>query len=329
MRLYRTSFRPALFAALLVASMIVSVARAADISYPTRPVKLIVGFTPGGATDALARLMATKLASSMGQPWIVENRGGAGGNIATTSVVGAAPDGYTVLFALDTQLTTNPSLYKLPYNVQEALSPVTMLAKFENVLMVSPTVPAQNFQDFIALAKKNPKLFSYASSGVGGTLHLASEMLKNRTGIEMLHVPYKGAVPAISGVLSGDTQVMVGAIPSTLPYVKSGQMRGLATTGLKRSPLTPTLPTIAESGYPGFESIGWFALLVPAGTPSNIIAKIREGALKALEDPEVRATMLSRGLDAQSTTPAELAARIKVETTSIAELVKKLGIIPE
>lgn len=326
---FRRAARAYTFAALLAAGMGAGVAQAADPSYPTRPVRMVVGFTPGGTTDALARLMATRLAAAMGQPWLVENRGGAGGNLGTAAVVGAAPDGYTVMFALDTQLTANPSLYKLAFDVQTALQPVTMLAKFENVLTVSPSVPAQNLQELVALVKKHPERFNYASSGVGGTLHLASEMFKNQAGIEMRHVPYKGAVPAITGVLSGETQVMIGAIPSTLSHVNSGRLRALATTGAKRSPLTPNLPTVAESGYPGFESIGWFALAVPTGTPAGIVTKIRDEALKILDDPEFRATMAARGLEAQSSTPAELVTRIKMETAAIAEVVKRVGILPE
>lgn len=327
--LFRRPFRCRHLLAFLGMCMAASVAQAADAAYPNRPVRLVVGFTPGGATDALARLIAPKLAESMGQPWIVDNRGGAGGNLGTEAVVRAAPDGYTVLFALDTQLTANPSLYKLPFNVQTGLRPVTMVAKFENVLVVNSALPAQNLQEFVASAKRDPDVLNYGSSGIGSTLHLASEMFKSRTGIEMRHVPYKGAAPALAAIVGGEIQAMVGAIPSTMPHIKSGKLRALATTGAKRNALTPDLPTVAESGYPGFESIGWFALMVPVGTPKDVVDRIRNETLKVLEDSDVRATMSTRGLDVQPSTPEELTLRIQAETAAVAEIIRKVGIRPE
>lgn len=327
--LFRRPFRLRHLVAFLGLGMLAGVAHAADAAYPNRPVRLVVGFTPGGATDALARLIAPKLAESMGQSWIVDNRGGAGGNLGTEAVARAAPDGYTVLFALDTQLTANPSLYKLPFDVQADLLPVTMLAKFENVLVVNSAVPAHNLQDFVALAKKDPDALNYGSSGIGSTLHLASEMFKSRTGIDMRHIPYKGAAPALAAIIGGEIQAMIGAIPSTMPHIKAGKLRALATTGAKRSALTPDLPTVAESGYPGFESIGWFALAVPAGTPRDVVDRIRTEALKALESADVRAAMSARGLDVLSSTPEELALRIQAETAAVAEIIRKVGIRPE
>jgi len=316
-------------AALTAAFAVMNAAQASESTYPNQPTRLVVGFTPGGTTDMLARLLATKIAESTGQAWIVENRGGAGGNLATGAVSRAAPDGYTVLFALDTQLTANPNLYKLPFNVETDLQPVTLLAKFENVLFVNRDLPVNSVNELVELAKKSPDTLNYASSGVGGTLHLATEMFKHRAGIEIGHVPYKGAAPAFTSILSGETQVMIGAIPSTLPYITSNQVRPLATTGLKRSPLVPDVPTISEAGYPDFESIGWFALAVPAGTPATIIEKIRSEALKALEDPEVRTAMEKRGLEPMTGTPEEMAQRIRNEHALIKEVVERVGIRPE
>lgn len=309
--------------------MVMNPLQAAETDYPNQPTRLIVGFTPGGTTDMLARLLASKIAESTGQSWVVENRGGAGGNLGTGTVVRAAPDGYTVLFALDTQLTANPNLYKLPFSVEKDLQPVSLLAKFENVLFVNRDLPVRNVAELVELARKNPDQLNYASSGVGGTLHLATEMFKHRAGIDIRHVPYKGAAPAFTSILSGETQTMIGAIPSTLPYINSNQVRALATTGLKRSLLLPDVPTISESGYPDFESIGWFALAVPTGTPAMIIDKLRAEALKALKDPEIRSAMEKRGLEPLTSTPEEMAERIRTEHAIIKEVVNRVGIRPE
>ena len=299
---------------------------AAEPAYPTRPVRLLVGFPPGGSTDALARIVTPKLGDAMGQNWVVDNRGGAGGNLAAETAAHANPDGHTVFLALSTQLTASPSLYKLPFNVEKDLQPITMLATHEHIVLVHPNVPAKTFKELVALAKQKPGALNYASSGVGGSLHLAAELLKRRAGFEMTHIAYKGAGPAIAGVLAGEAPVMVGAVPSTLAYVTSGRLRALATTGAKRHKVTAELPTVAELGYPGFENIAWFGLFVPSGTPAGIVQRIRDETLKALQHPEVQSTMSRLGLDRETSTPAELAARIKAETAQLAVVIKEAGI---
>lgn len=316
-----------LLAALL--SLFIGIVQAAEPPYPTRPIRLLVGFPPGGSTDALARIITPKLGDSMGQNWIVDNRAGAGGNLAAETAAHANPDGHTVFLALNTQLTASPSLYKLPFNVQKDLQPITTLATHEHIVLVHPSVPVKTFKELIALAKQKPGALNYASSGIGGSLHLAAELLKRRAGFEITHIAYKGAGPAIAGVLAGEAPVMIGAVPSTYTYVTSGRLRALATTGAKRHKVTADLPTVAELGYPGFENIAWFGLFVPSGTPTSIVERIRRESLKALDQPDVQSTMARLGLDRETSTPAELAARIQAETAQLAAVIKEAGIRPE
>ena len=301
-------------------------AQAAGASYPNRPVKVIVPFAPGGASDALARIVSSKLSDTMGQTWIVENLGGAGGNLAAERAANAAPDGYTVFLGLNTIQTVNPTLYKLSFNMAERLEAVTMLATADHILIVNPSVPAKTLEEFIALAKQKPGYFNYASAGVGSSLHLAMELFMKRTGIEMVHIPFKGGGPAAAAVLSGQTQVMLGTISSTIPYLKAGRIRPLANTAAKRASLLPDVPTVAESGYPGFEFIAWFAFLVPRGTPKVIIQRIRSESIKALKDPDVQTAMARLGLEPDSSTPEELAARIKMETIMWTRVIKDADI---
>ena len=239
-----------------------SIAHGAD-SYPIRPSRLLVPFAPGGGADALARIITPKLHEALGQPWVVDNRGGAAGNLAAETVARAAPDGYTVFLGFGTVLTVNPSLYKLPYSVEKDLQPVTTLATAQYILVLHPSVPAGTLKEFIAVAKQKPGAFNYASAGVGSPLHLAAELFKKRAGINMVHLAYKGGGPAAAAVLGGEAQVLFGSVASSMPQVKAGRLKALATTGLKRSKVAPELPTIAESGFPGFDVSSWYALLVP------------------------------------------------------------------
>lgn len=300
--------------------------QAAGATYPNRPVKLIVPFAPGGASDALARIISSKLSETMGQTWIVENRGGAGGNLAAERSANAAPDGYTVFLGLNTIQAVNPTLYKLSFNMAERLEAVTMLATADHILIVHPSVPANTLEEFIALAKQKPGYFSYASAGVGSSLHLAMELFMKRVGIEMVHVPFKGGGPAAAAVLSGQPQVMLGTISSTISYLKAGRIRPLANTATKRASLLPDVPTVAESGYPGFEFIAWFAFLVPSGTPKAIMQRIRGESIKALKDPGVQTAMARLGLEPESSTSEELAARIKMETIMWSRVIKDANI---
>ena len=304
-------------------------AAAADDNYPTRPVRLLVPFAPGGGADALSRIITPKMHDALGQAWVVDNRGGAAGNIAAETVAKAAPDGYTALMGFSTVLTANPSLYKLPYSVTKDLQPVTLLATAQYILVIHPSVAATNLKDFIALAKQKPGSLNYASAGVGSPLHLAAELFKKRAGIDMAHLAYKGGGPAAVAVLAGEAQVLFASVASSVPQIKAGKLKALATTGIKRSKVAPDLPTIAESGFPGFEVSSWYALLVPAKTPAAIVNKIRGAAIKAVELPDVQEAMSRQGLDVETSTPQELAARMSAETAVWAGVIKDAGIKAE
>jgi len=304
-------------------------AAAADDNYPTRPVRLLVPFAPGGGADALSRIITPKMHDALGQAWVVDNRGGAAGNIAAETVAKAAPDGYTALMGFSTVLTVNPSLYKLPYSVTKDLQPVTLLATAQYILVIHPSVAATNLKDFIALAKQKPGSLNYASAGVGSPLHLAAELFKKRAGIDMAHLAYKGGGPAAVAVLAGEAQVLFASVASSIPQVKAGKLKALATTGTKRSKVVPELPTIAESGFPGFDVSTWYALLVPARTSAAIVNKIRGAAIKAVELPDVQEAMSRQGLDVETSTPQELAARMSAETAMWAGVIKDAGIKAE
>jgi tripartite-type tricarboxylate transporter receptor subunit TctC len=301
-------------------------APAADPTYPTRSIRMVLGFAPGGALDTTARILSRKLGEAMGQTWVVDNRPGAGGNLAGDIVARAPADGYTVLLAVDSQLTMNPTLTKMQFDVENDLQPVTMLATVDQLLLVNPAVPAKSLDELIALAKQNPGKLNYASSAVGSSLHIGGELLKKRAGIDMVHVPYKGGGPAAAALISGEVQVMMGSLGSTIGHVKAGRVRAIASTGAKRSRVLPDLPTIAESGYPGFQAEAWFALMLPAGTPPTILERIRNETLKVLQDTEVQASMAANGLNQVTSTPAELAARIKADTAQWAAVIKDAGI---
>jgi len=303
-----------------------AVAQAADAAYPTRPVRLVVPFAPGGGVDATARIVAPKLSESMGQNWVVDNRTGAAGNIGSEIVAHSNPDGYTVLLALDTQLTANPSLYHLPFSVEKDLQPVVILAVSDQIVVVHPGVPAKTLKEFIALAKQKPGQFRHGSAGVGSSNHLAAELFKKTTGIDVVHVPYKGAGPALAAILTGEIQMNVSSTASTLPFIKSGRLRALASTGAKRGKALPDVPTVAESGYPGFEAIQWYGLVVPHATSKSIVTRIHQDSLKALQNPEVRTSMDRLGLEQDPGTPEALVARIRKETATWAAIIKQAGI---
>jgi len=298
-------------------------------AYPVRPVRLLVPFAPGGGADSLSRIITPKLHDALGQAWVVDNRGGAAGNIAAETVAKAAPDGYTALMGFNTVLTVNPSLYKLPYSVARDLQPVTLLATAQYILVTHPSVAAATLKDFIALAKQKPGSLNYASAGVGSPLHLAAELFKKRSGIDMVHLAYKGGGPSAAAVLAGEAQVLFASVASSIPQIKAGRLKAFATTGTKRSKVAPELPTIAESGFPGFDVSSWYALLVPTGTSPAIVNRIRGAAIKAVELPDVQEAMSRQGLEVETSTPQELAAKIKAETAVWAGVIKEAGIKAE
>ena len=310
-------------AALAVAAMPV---QAGQSAYPTRPVRLVLGFGAGGGTDLLARTIAPKLSEALGQTWVVDNRTGASGNLSTEIVARASPDGHTVLMVLNTQLTANPSLYKLPFDVQRDLQPITSLGSSDQMIVVHPSVPATTLKEFIALAKQKPGAFNYASTGVGSVDHLGTELLNKRAGIKLVHVTYKGGGQAGAALLAGEVQMRIGAAASTIPTVQSGRLRALAIASGKRSRLLPDLPTVAELGYPGFEVNVWYALFVPAKTPHGIVERIRTQTINALQAADVQAQLDRAGVNPLTSTPAELATRIRAETDVLAALIKELDI---
>jgi tripartite-type tricarboxylate transporter receptor subunit TctC len=319
-------FRTLTTLVLLTVGTRAELASAADSTYPNRPIRVVVANAPGGGIDAAARILAPKLTEGMGQPWIIDNRAGAAGNVGAEIVARASPDGYTALVCTSTLLTVNPSLYKMPFSVQRDLQPVTVLGSGEQVVVVHPSVPAKTLQELISLAKKKPGALNYGSAGVGTAIHLGAALLNIRAGIDMKEVPYKGGGPAAAAVLSGEVQVLVGTVASTISFLQAGRLRALATTGAKRSKLLPDLPTVAESGYPGFEASVWYALLVPAATPKYIAERMRSETVTVLQQPDVQAAMARQGLEPEPSTPAELAARIRNESATWAALIKKVGI---
>jgi tripartite-type tricarboxylate transporter receptor subunit TctC len=297
--------------------------------YPTKPIRLLVPFAPGGGADTLARILTPKLSEAMGQQWVVDNRSGAAGNIAAETVARAAPDGYTAFMGFSTVLTVNPTLYKLSFDPSRDFAPVTLLATAQYLLVVHPSVPASSVQELVALAKQKPNSLNYASAGVGSPLHLAGELFQKRAGIKLTHVPYKGGGPAAAAVLSGEAQMIFGSVASSLPHVKAGKLRALATTGLKRSKVAPEVPTMAESGFPGFEVTSWYAFLLPAGTPAAIVKRIGDEAARALQRPDVQHVMAGQGLEAETSTPKALASRIATERKTWAEVIRSAGIKAE
>ena len=310
----------------LLAPLALAAQAAAPADYPSRPIRLLVPFAPGGGADTLARIITPKLAESMGQQWVVDNRGGAAGNIAAETVARAAPDGNTVFMGFSTVLTVNPSLYKLAFDPVKDLKPVTLLATAQYILVVNPGVQAASVKELVALLKQKPRSLNFASAGVGSPLHLASELFQKRAGVEMTHIPYKGGGPAAAAVLGGEAHVIFASVASSLPQVKAGRLRALATTGLKRSKVVPDLPTMAEQGFPGFDVTTWYALMVPGPTPPTLVTRLRDEAIKALQRTDVQQVMAGQGLEAETSTPRELAARIAEESRTWAEVIRAAGI---
>ena len=301
-------------------------AQAADPAYPTRPIRLLVPFAPGGGSDTTARILTPKLHEAMGQAWVVDNRGGAGGNLAAEIVAKANPDGYTVFLGFNTVLTVNPTLYKLNFSMEKDLVPVTLLATAQYIMVLHQSVPANNLKEFIALAKQKPGAYNFSSGGMGTPLHLAAELFSKRAGIKMVHVAYKGGSPAAAALLGGEVQVLFGSIAASMPHVKSGRLKAFATTGVRRSKVAPDLPTMIELGFPGFDVGSWYAFLVPANTPPVVVRRLRDEALKVISIPDVQQALSRQGLEPETSTPQELAARIKSETATWAQVIKEAGI---
>jgi tripartite-type tricarboxylate transporter receptor subunit TctC len=314
---------------MLVAAL--ALAAAADVvaqaAFPTRPVSLIVGFAPGGGTDIAARIVAKQLAADLGQQVIVENRPGAGGNIATEAVARAIPDGHTITLASIGSLTVAPYLVaKLPYDPRRDLAPLTKGVSFANVLVVHPSLPVSTVAEFVALARAKPGMIGYGTSGVGGAGHLAGELFRQMARVDIVHVPYKGGGPAMTDLLGGQILASFASAPSALPHIKSGKIRALATTGPARALSLPDVPTVAESGYPGYDATNWYAFVAPGRTPRDVVERLNRDLVKALNTPEVSEQLLNNGMEPEPSTPEALAQHIDSQLMLWGRVVKEAGI---
>jgi tripartite-type tricarboxylate transporter receptor subunit TctC len=306
-----------------------SPSRSGPPPYPNRPVQIIVPFTPGTGMDILARTVGQKLSERWGQPVIVDNRPGASGTIGTDLVVKAAQDGYTLLMSVNT-LVMSVSLFRnLPYDPIRDLAPVEKMAVGTLAVTLNPAVPARSLKEFVAYAKANPGKLAYGSPGIGTPQHLATELFKSTTGIEMLHVPYKGSAGAITGLLAGDVAFMFNALHAVLPQVKAGKLNAIAVGGPRRSRVAAEIPTVAESGYPDFDVDLWYGLLAPAATPKEIIAKLNQDITQVLNTPEMRETLSSLGLEPVTSTPEQFAELIRTDLARWANLIRTAGVTAE
>jgi len=313
-----------LFVALLVSQAVQAQA------WPNRPVRFLVPFAAGaGINDIMARLVGQHLGAGLGQPVVIENRAGSGGIAGTEAAAKAAPDGYTFLMT-NVSLITSAYLYsKLSYDPQKDLVPVTLVATSPLLLVVNPAVPAKSVQEFIAYAKANPGKLNFGSGGVGSTPHLSVELFKSAAGFDAVHVPYKGGAPALNDLIGGQISFMIENMPGTMPFVKQGKLRALAITSPQRSPLEPSLPTMAESGVPGYEVLGWQGLFAVAGTPHEIVARLQAEVAKALRLPEVRERLAGLGAEGVGSTPEEFAAFVRAEHARWGSVIREKGIRPE
>jgi tripartite-type tricarboxylate transporter receptor subunit TctC len=310
------------------AALLAAVCPARAAEYPTRPVTLVVAFTPGGPSDVLARIVGKRLEVLLGQPFIIENRPGAGGNIAAEVVARAAPDGYTLLMGNNSILATNAALYrKLPYDAERDFLPISLIGTQANILVVNPSVPAHSMAELIALAKANPGKLNFASSGYGAAAHLAGELFKTQAHIDIVHVAYKGAAPALQDVIAGRVQMMFATSASVVGQIQGGALRPLAVTTLKRTALLPDIPTIDELGLTGFDATTWHGLVAPAGTPKEIVATLHRATIEALHDPAVRKSLSELGVDIVGDSPEEFAAYIKIEIPKWTAIVKSSGAV--
>ena len=299
-------------------------------AYPAKSIRFVVGFSPGGTTDIIARELGARIQESWGRAVVVDNRPGAGGNIAAEVVAKAPPDGYTILVSTNS-FAINPAIYsKLTFDPIADFAPITFMGSVTNIIIAHPSVPVRSIKDLVALAKARPGQITYGSGGVGTSPQLAVELLKSLAKIDIVHVPYKGVPPVIQGLLSGEVALGVASLPSAgIPdLVRSGRVRGLALTGAKRSKAAPNVPTIAESGFPGFDVEIWYGMLAPAGTPPDIIAKLNQEIIRILELPVVRERMAAFDFAISTSTPAEFGAYIKKELAQWAKVVKEAGMAP-
>jgi tripartite-type tricarboxylate transporter receptor subunit TctC len=316
-RLRRAIPRALAGAALLLAGLSSAYAQA----WPSKPVRLVVSYPPGGTVDAVARIVAPRLSARLGQPVVIDNRGGAGGAIGGDLVAKSVPDGYTVLLDASNH-AQNPALRKMPFDTLRELAPVSLLVKVPNVLVVNPSAPIKSVADLIAQAKAKPGAINYASSGNGSAQHLAGELFASMAGVQMTHVAYKGGGPALTDVMSGHVPVFFASLASSMPFIKDGKLRALAVTGKAHAPALPQLPTVAEAGLPGYEVYEWNAVFVPAGTPAPVAQRLSKEFAAALKDPEVRGRLEALGAEVIGSSPAELDSFRRAEIAKWTRLAK-------
>jgi tripartite-type tricarboxylate transporter receptor subunit TctC len=294
--------------------------------YPTRPVTLVLGFAPGGPRDVMARIFGKKLEQVLGQPVVIENRSGAGGNIAAELVARATPDGHTLLLGNSGILAANASLYKkINFDPVKDFAPITLVGAQANVLVVHPSLPARTLAELIAYAKANPGKMNFASGGHGSSPHLAAELLKAKADINIAHVAYRGTGPALQDLVGGHVQMSFSSVSPVIGYIQNGALRALAVSTLERTALLPDVPTIAELGFPGFEAAAWHGLVVPAATPKDVIATLHRGMMATLNDPDTRQALTNIGVDVVGNTPEQLAAYIRSEIPKWAEIINASG----
>ena len=294
--------------------------------YPTRPPRLVVPFPPAGATDVLARLVGEELGRRLGQPVVIENRPGAGGNIGAQLVARAAPDGYTLLMAPTSIYAIAMTLYQEPgFDIARDFTPVSTLANVPHVLVAHPSLPASNLKELVALAKARPRELAIASQGIGTVSHLEAEMLQQMAGIELTHVPYKGSSPALVDLLGGRTQIMFDSIASAMPQVRAGKLKAMAVAAERRASVLPDVPTVAEAALPGYRAESWLGILVPARTPRAVVERLNRELNALLADPKVRQTLVERGFEPQASTPEQFVERIRGDLLAWAKVVKAAG----
>jgi len=297
--------------------------------YPARPIRFIVPFPPGGTLDITARIMQPRLSESLGQPIVIENRGGAGGVVGTEAAVRSAPDGYTFLFTFSAH-TMNPALHKLSYDVERDFAPVSLLVSVPQLIAANPNAPAKTLRELVAAARERPGFYAYASPGSGTPGHIAAELLKRSAGIDMVHVPYKGGGPALADTIAGQVPFLFLTAPAGLPSARSGKLRALAVTTLKRTPAAPEIPTVAEElNLPDYEVDSWLALFAPAKTPEPIIARMHKEVARVLHLPEVKQKLLEQSADPVGSSPEELERVVKAELKRWAEVIRQAGIKAE
>ena len=316
--------RTSVLLALAACAALAAPAARAQGAYPSRPVKIVVPYAPGGPNDIMARLLAEKLTQMNGVTFLVDNRPGGGSNIGAEAVAKAAPDGYTLLVAA-TSHAINMTLFpkeQLKYDLLKDLRPVSLLMTGPLVLVTAPSFPAGNLKEFVAVAKAKPGQLSYGSSGIGASTHLGSEMFSKAAGISTIHVPYKGSGPALTDVMGGQTTYMIDTMISAMPFVTSGKLKALAVTGRTRSPVLPNVPTVAEQGWPGFEAVAWIGLLAPAATPPEVVAKLNADVKKVLAMPDIKGRLYAQGFSAEWREPEAFGAYMKREVTKWGAIVK-------